>query len=146
MKRLVAVLPLALAGFVAVAGCGDRANTTAKVVRDGTPRDAAEAATAIGENVRKQRDEFVSKMEGELDDMNKQLKEWREKAKSASGEARERMQKKVNELEKQYQEARRHLGEVREDSKGAWQELRAGFQSAYGELRKSFKRAREEFK
>jgi hypothetical protein len=121
--------------------------TTPKAGGEDVKKDARDTADKAGQLAKEKKDEFVKATQVELDRMDRQLDEWKAKAKSASGEAKEKLDKKIAELEPARQRARQKVDELKADSRQAWEdELKPGVEKATGEMKAAWEKAKDVFK
>lgn len=91
------------------------------------------------------RDEYVEKMKGQLDDWNQKLADWEAEVQKAQGAMKARYEAQLKMLEQQRDEALRRLNETREASQAAWMDVNKGFEQAWKTLHDSFNSAWSEF-
>src|SRR5262245_10185585 len=117
MSKGVLLVPLACLVAVAV-GC-QPLSEEARRKRDEADRKAQQAAQARREATRQEIEDYRKKAQKELDDLDVQLRDLKDRAAKASGELKAKLQKKIDDLEPQRDRVRARLKQLGEDSKKA---------------------------
>jgi len=102
--------------------------------------------TATAPSGQQQKDEYQKKIEAKLNDLNRELKEWKDKAKKLEKKARTEMDDQLNKLSKQEEEVSKKFKDLKSKSGKAWEDLKSGVDSAMEELGKAFDDIRSRFK
>jgi len=69
------------------------------------------------------RDEYISKMKHQLDELNKQLQELEAKGEAAQAEFREKHAEQITQLRQHYDAALAKMNEIRSASEDKWESL-----------------------
>ena len=91
------------------------------------------------------RDEYVTKLKGQLDRWNADLAAWESKAKAAQADAKQRFERDLAELRAQREKALYQLKLIEGASATAWQELAKGADAAWDAMSAAVARARTHF-
>lgn len=143
MRKLIG-LTLVVSGLMAVGGCmqspeADRANREAE-------RESKEAASAVGKALQVQKNEYQKKAEADLESMNITIQSYSSRMEKARDEAKAKMKPQLEQLQRQRDNLRDKLKDLGGDSQDAWNEFKKGFDRAMGELKDGVDRARDSFK
>ncbi len=92
------------------------------------------------------KDEYVQKMQGVVDELNRKLVDLKARAESASAEARTRLQPQIDELRRQADALQTQLEKVKAASPEIWNDVKTGVRDAFEDLQKAFEKARERVK
>lgn len=142
MKRLV--IPVVLGLALAMSACGKKEEGTAPQTSAGeVQKEVKEAVSAVADKARQERDEFVSKTQKEVDELNKQMAELRQKAEKATGEAKAKLDQQLQNLEQERQAAEQKLAELKAATGEKWQEFKAGVSDAIDRLKQSIRKVRD---
>jgi uncharacterized coiled-coil DUF342 family protein len=91
------------------------------------------------------RNEYVEQLKTKLDEWNRDIAHWEEKARSKKNDLTIDYEMKMDELRKKRDEATAKLKELQASSGEAWKELKAGADSAWAAMREAFDKARTHF-
>jgi TolA-binding protein len=141
------ILILSIAAIALAAGCDQPAPTTPSrtVTSDDVRRDAGHAVDTAAEFAKQTKDEYQSKLDSRLAELDEEIVMLREKGSQLKDDAKVRWEIKQAELETKREAARIKLAEVKASSAEAWKDLQKGAQSAWDELDKAFRDASSEF-
>ena len=92
-----------------------------------------------------EKDDYVSRMNAQLDAWNKQAQEWQEKAKQAQAGQRAEYEKQLEILRQRRDEAVEQMRKVQQASGDAWLELMKGSDQAWNSMREAYEKASERF-
>jgi len=120
---------------------GEHEGTTFEDVR----RQAGEAAETARDWTAQARDEYIARLEKELDEFEPRLEAMEEKLKDLSGDARTRAEAMIAELKEKRVEVAEDLTELREKSGAAWSDFKAGLDRAFSDLKESYNEAAAHF-
>jgi Skp family chaperone for outer membrane proteins len=136
-----------LAGLFASSGCEQKPADRApgKVTPEDLRRDAGQAAETAAEYSRQTREEFQTKLDARLNELDAEIAKLREKGRDRKDEAKAKWDQKMTELETKRDAARAKLAEVGRSSAEAWKDVRKGAQSAWDDLDKAFRDASREY-
>lgn len=115
------------------------------VTSDDVRRDAGKAVDTAAEFAEQTKDEYQSKLDLRLEELDKEIVVLREKGSQLKDDAKVRWDEKLTQLESKREAARVKLAEVKNSSAEAWKDLQKGAQSAWDELDKAFRDASSEF-
>jgi chromosome segregation ATPase len=101
---------------------------------------------ALKENGKLNRDEFVAKLKGQLDEMNAAVDELEEKVDAARGDAAREYEKKLDELRAERARAKDKLQEIRDAGDDAWEDLKDEAEHAWKAFRNSVNYFKSHFK
>lgn len=116
--------------------------TTKEEVKEKT----VEAAEAVADYSKDQKEQFQKEMETKLGDLNAEIKELKANASQVSGEAKKEMKEKIGALEAKQAEMKKDLAKLKKSSGKAWVEMKRGVSNAWDSLSDSYKKAKAEFK
>jgi hypothetical protein len=140
-------LMLMLAGLLTAIGCEQKtANPTpGKVTSEDVRRDAGQAAETAAEYSKQTKEEFQTKLDTQLKELDAEIVKLREKGRDLKDEAKVNWDQKMAALGTKRDAARAKLTEVSQASAEAWKDVQKGAQSAWDELDKAFRDASREF-
>jgi len=127
-----------------VLGCSGAPST--KTTAEDPVKRAEEAKEAAAKVLREKRNEFIKDYQKQLDDADAKLKDWKEKADKATGEAKVKLQKSYDDTKVRRDELAKQMTEFGKASVEGWDKLKEGFDKAGKELNEAFKKAGDEFK
>jgi TolA-binding protein len=138
---------LMLAGLLAASGCERKPadQTPGKVTSEDVRRDAGQAVETAVEYSRQTKEEFQTKLEARLEELDGEIAKLREKGRDLKDQAKADWDRKMADLQTKRDAARAKLAEVRDASAEAWKDVQKGAQSAWDELDKAFRDASREF-
>jgi chromosome segregation ATPase len=154
MKRtLIAITCAALTAFTI--GCKPAAETsvtetpasenrkaTAKQL-DKIDKEAKEAAQDMKDYAYAQKADFVAKMQGQLDEINRDLDVLAAKIEKSNAAAKVEAKPKIQALRDQATTLTKQLDAAKDATESAWGEVKTGFKKGYGELKDGFQKARQ---
>ena len=108
-------------------------------------KKAVETYTATKEYTIEQKNEFVSSLKNELNELDRDIAVMKAKASTKTDEANKEIKLQIESLEKKRAELNVKIDKLSSASKSAWTELRLGVQSALKEMKTSFNKATEKF-
>jgi prefoldin subunit 5 len=108
-------------------------------------KKAVETYVATKEYTIEQKNEFVSGLKSELNELDKDIAVMKAKASTKTDEASKDIKLQIESLEKKRAELNVQIDKLSSASKSAWTELRSGVQSAFKEMKTSFNKATEKF-
>ena len=138
---------LSIAFVLSASGCDGPTSPTplGGVTSDDVRRDAENAIDTAAEFSRQTKDEFQSKLNARLTELDEEIVVLREKGSALKDDAKARWDEKLVNLEIKREAARVKLAEVKDSSAEAWKDLQKGAQSAWSELDTAFREASSEF-
>jgi len=98
---------------------------------------SAESAKGVRQKTESAKNQFVKKMETELEKVEAKIAEMKEKAENATEEAKGEYKKQIRSLQGKKSSFQRKLNELQDASGEAWEELKAGVQKAVDDLKKA---------
>ena len=135
-------LPLFILGLALSAQASGKTEDAEKKLRKET-REAVEATKSYAAS---KRDEYRSKFQKELAEVDHEILELREKLKSEGSDARERIESDLESLEAKRDDVKQSLNKLSDQTGKAWEEVKVGVEQAFSALRKSLDRAGRQFK
>jgi peptidoglycan hydrolase CwlO-like protein len=109
-------------------------------------KKAVETYVATKEYTIEQKNEFVTGLKTELNELDKDIAVLKNKASTKTDEASKEVKLQVKSLEEKRAELNLKIDKLSSASKAAWTELRSGVQSAFKEMKTSFNKASEKLK
>ncbi len=91
------------------------------------------------------RDEYVQKLKGQLDQWNIESKKWEAKAQTAQTGMKAEYEKQLNSLNSRRDEAMYQLKLLQGASAGAWEDMMKGADQAWKNMHEAFNKARSHF-
>src|SRR5258708_6699328 len=91
------------------------------------------------------RDEYVAKLKGQLDQWNAETARWEAKAKDAQAGMKAEMQRQLEQYRMRREEALAELRRVQSASAEAWSEMMRGADAAFKSMQETLERARAKF-
>ena len=145
MKHTVlAVTFLALTAFVV--GCKPSAEESPKPTSqqfDKVQKETQAAAQDMKDYTLAQKAEFVAKMQGQLDEINRDLDQLAAKIEKANDAAKAEATPKLQALRNQTAKLGKQLDEAKNATESTWGDVKAGFKKGYNELSDGFQAARQ---
>lgn len=106
-------------------------------------KETREATQEMKDYAYAQKAEFVAKMQGELDEINRELDRLAAKAEKSSDAAKAEAQPKLQSLRDQTANLRRQLDVARDATESTWEDVKTSVKKGYGELKDGFQQARQ---
>lgn len=91
------------------------------------------------------RDEYVSKLKGQLDRWNADMAKWEVQAKAAQADAKKRFEEQLNLVRAQREKALYNLKLLEGASNAAWSDFTRGADEAWDRMRAAIDKARTHF-
>jgi chromosome segregation ATPase len=129
--------------LVLTVGCQD--TPEARKANKDAKREIGEAADATGKALKVQKEEYRKKIEIDLGRLDDQLATYREKLSKATDDMKAEMQKQIDRLQAQRDQVREKLKDLGGDTKEAWEEVKKGLDQAVGNLKDAFSKAKDRF-
>lgn len=143
MLRLL--IPVLIGLSVLFSGCEKKEEfVTPKTNGESAKQEAAPGTQSAQEQAKQVRDEFVAKMQQEMEELNVKLTELRTKAQAMSGQAREQVEQQIKNLEQEQKEATAKFESLKSATAEKWEELKAGAADALDRFKKSMQKPPEE--
>jgi hypothetical protein len=92
-----------------------------------------------------EKDDYVNRMNSQLDAWNKQFQEWQEKTKQAQAGQKAEYERQLEMFRLRRDEAMEQLRKVQSASGDAWLELMKGSDQAWNSMREAYEKASERF-
>lgn len=105
-----------------------------------------EAAVAVADYSKEQKEQFQKEMEVKLEDLNVEIKALKAKVSETSGDAKKEMKEQISSLESKQAEMKKDLAKLKKSSGKAWSEMKSGVSKAWNVLSDSYQKAKAEFK
>jgi cytochrome c556 len=143
-------LLIALLGAAALATGCERSEKSTSETRETTAQqldkvktDTKEAAQDMKDYAYAQKSEFVTKMQGQLDEINRELDQLATKIEKASDAAKTEAKPKLQALRDQTANLTKQLDEAKNATESTWDDVKAGFRKGYSEVKDGFQQARQ---
>jgi chromosome segregation ATPase len=137
--KVFAILFVAAAAFVA--GCNKEPTTSQQL--DQIQADTKKAAQDMKDYTFAQKTEFVAKMQGQLDEINRDLDQLAAKIEKANDAAKAEANPKLQALRDQAAKLNTQLDTAKNATESTWDDVKAGFKKGYSELKDGFNQARQ---
>ena len=92
-----------------------------------------------------EKDDYVNRMNSQLDAWNKQFQDWQEKTKQAQAGQRAEYERQLEMFRQRRDEAMEQLRKVQSASGDAWLEMMKGADQAWNSMREAYEKASERF-
>ena len=122
-------------------GCNKEQTTSQQVEKVQT--ETKQAAQDMKDYTFAQKAEFVEKMQGQLDALNKDLDQLSAKIDSSSDAVKAEAKPKLQALRDQVAQLNKQLEDARNATESTWDSVKAGFQKAYDATKDGFNQARQ---
>jgi len=140
MKNKILLITLLSAAALAV-GCNKEPTTSERL--DKVQADTKQAAQDMKDYTFAQKAEFVTKMQSQLDEINRDLDQIAAKIEKSSDAIKAEAKPKFQALREQTAKLTKHLDEAKNATESTWDDVKAGFWKGYGELKDGFQQARQ---
>ena len=107
------------------------------------PKAAPAVNTATKEYAHAEKGEFVAKMQGQLDEINREVNELSTKVEKANDTAKAEAKPKFQMLRDQSAKLRTQLETARNATESTWSDIKSGFGKGFGELKGGFQQTRQ---
>jgi len=131
--------------FALVLGCGATPSSP-KTTAEDLQKKAKETADAAAKLAQEKRVELQKEAQKQLDDADRQLKDWKEKVDKATGEAQVKLQKAYDDAKSKREDLAKQVSDFNKASAEGWEKLKEGLDKAGREIGAAFKKAADEFK
>ena len=122
-------------------GCNQEPTTSQQI--DKAKTETADAARDMKDYTFAQKTEFVTKMQGQLDALNKDLDQLSTRIESSSDTIKAEAKPKLQALRDQSAELSKQLDAVRTASESTWDSVKATSQKAFDSAKDGFQQARQ---
>jgi chromosome segregation ATPase len=146
--KQLAIAFLAVTAFAV--GCKPTAEKSADQNRqttaeqfDKVKKETKEAAQEMNHYAFAQKAEFVAKMQGQLDEIKRDLDQLAAKIEKSSDAAKAKAEPKLKALRDQAAKLNKQLDEAKDATESTWGDVKAGFKKGYNELKEGFQQARQ---
>ncbi len=136
-------LPMMVGLSVFIAGCEkheparDAGKEPAKVTEREVEKKVAEAAGAVADYAKQEKDEYVARAQKAVDEAKAEIDELKARAKKARASAKRKLKRQIKASEGRWKVAERKLGELKSASGEAWKDLKSGVDKAIEDLKPS---------
>ena len=120
----------------------DTSETTAKQL-DKVRTDTKAAAQDMMDYAYAQKSEFVAKMQGQLDEINRELDQLAAKIEKANDAVKTEATPKIQALRDQLASLTKQLDDAKSANESAWGDIKTGFKKGFSELKDGFQQARQ---
>lgn len=134
--------PVLIGLFLLFSGCEREEFVAPKTNGESAKLEAVAGAKSA--QAKQMRDEFVAKMQREMDELNAKLAELRTKAQTMTGQAREQIDQQIKKLEQEQKEAAEKFEALKAATVETWNELKSGAADALDRFKKSMQKAPKE--
>jgi len=110
---------------------------------DKVKAETKEAAKEMKDYAYNQRSEFVTAMQGQLDEINKNLDELGAKVEKATDSVKAEAKPKIQALREKADLLVKQLGQVKSADESTWESIKTGSKKAFGDLKDGFNQARQ---
>lgn len=139
--KLLTVTLLSLIAFAAGCKPSDE-NSTAQQL-DQVKTEAKSAAREIKDYTFAQKTEFVTRMQGQLDGINRELDELAAKIEKSSDAAKAEAKPKLQALREQTAQLSKQLDEAKNSTESTWDSIKTTTQKAFDSLQEGFQQSRQ---
>ena len=136
---LLAITVLSVAAFAT--GCNKEQTTSEQISKVQT--ETANAGQDMKDFTFAQKTEFVTKMQGQLDTLNKDLDQLSAKIESSSDTVKTEAKPKLQALRDQSSQLTKQLDTVRNATESTWDSVKATSQKAFDSLKDGFQQSRQ---
>ena len=91
------------------------------------------------------RDDYVNKLNTQLEAWNAEVAKWQEKVKTAQADQRAQYEKQLESFRQRRNEAMEQMRKVQTASADAWMELTKGADEAWAKMREAYEKASAQF-
>jgi chromosome segregation ATPase len=91
------------------------------------------------------RKEVEAKLQAKLDDLDREIKDLKDKTAKQGKKAGQEIQRQLDDLDRKRTVARRKLKQLERSSQGAWEETKKGFDAVMKDLEETYRRAASHF-
>ena len=126
---------------IALAGC--QKQEPAKVTAGDVKEKVTEAAGTAADYAKQERDDYVGKIQKEMDEAKAELDKLKTKAKTATAKAKAKLDRDIKIADDKWRAAESRFNELKSASADAWKSLKAGVDKAVDELKRSFGKSTE---
>ena len=134
MRRFVSCLFVVLS--LLLIPCGPE-NSSAAVQKD---------QPTAAEKGRQQRDEYVKKVNDQIDQLDKKIGQLKVQAEKLGREQKKELDKNIADLEEKRRIAAQKLDKLKSASAGAWEDIKKGTQAALDDLQRTYERVANRLK
>jgi hypothetical protein len=139
--KLLTVTLLSLISFAAGCKPSDE-NSTAQQL-DQVKTETKAAAREIKDYTFAQKTEFVTRMQGQLDGINRELDELAAKIEKSSDAAKAEAKPKLQALREQTAQLSKQLDEAKNSTESTWDSIKTTTQKAFDSLQEGFQQSRQ---
>ncbi len=142
MNRLLMLVLLAVSFMLSA--CEKKEEYVLPKTAESAKQESATASMPAADQAKQLRNEFVGKMQQDLDEMNTKLGELKAKAQTLTGEAKVKIDQQIQSLEQEQKAAVQKFEELKSATGEKWSEMKTGVGDAVEHLKQSVKKARGE--
>jgi chromosome segregation ATPase len=106
-------------------------------------QDTKETSQDMQDYAYAQKAEFVSTMQGQLNEINRELDQLAAKIEKADAAAKSEATPRLQALRDQVARLSAHLDDAKNATESTWDDVKSGFKTGYGELKDGFNQARQ---
>ncbi len=127
------LLPMMVGLSVFIAGC--EKNEPAKVTGEQVEKKVTEAAGAVADYAKQEKDEYVARAQKAIDEAKAEMDALKARAKRARASGKGKLKGQIKASERRWKVAQRKLGELKSASGEAWKDLKSGMDKAIDDLK-----------
>lgn len=121
------------------------ADSDSPVTGDDVEREVGEAVDATTEFAAQKKDEYVERMQKQIDELDGKIAKLEEQAADVSEDARAEWEEQLQTLKEKRRVAGEKFDELKSSSQDAWKDFQAGVDDAWAKLTEAFDTAAENF-
>lgn len=129
------LMPTAMVLGVLISGC--ERQEPPKDTAGEVERKVAEAAGAAADYARQERDEYLARAQGAVDEGKAEIDQLKAEARKARAGARSKLERQIRAMEARWRVAERKLHDLKSASGEAWKDLRSGVDKAVDDLKQA---------
>jgi len=115
----------------------------AKVTPAEVKEKAAETAGAAADYAKQEKDEYVSKVQKEMDEIKADIAKLKTKAKTATAKAKAELDREIKMSEDKWKVAEQKVSELKSASADTWKNMKSGVDNAIEDLKQSWTKAKK---
>ena len=140
-NKTLAITFLSIAAFAV--GCNKEQTTSTSKQLEKVKVETKQAARDMKDYTFAQKAEFVKQMQGQLDNLNRDLDQLAAKIESSSDAVKAEAKPKLQALREKADQLGKQLDEAKNATESAWDDAKAGTKKAYDGLKDGFQQARQ---
>ena len=142
MNRLLLLVLLGVS--LMVSACEKKEEYVLPKTAESAKQESATASMPATDQAKQMRNEFVGKMQQDMDEMNAKLGEIKTKAQTLTGEAKVKIDQQIQNLEQEQKTAGQKFDALKSATGEKWTEMKSGVSDAVDRLKQSIQKAKDE--